>query len=221
VLFIFDVDGTLLEVDEARVFRRVFRERYGCVPDFYWEGCRPATDVGITRHVLTRFLGRAASIAEVESLLDRFVIHLEGMTRAGVLAVHEVEGASVFLERVRRAGVPTALATGCIEASARLKLAGAALDRFFPCGAFCRGVEERSEILLRAVQGAAEHYERVFAPSEVVYFGDGLWDVEAVSEVGMRFVGVAATPERERSLRAAGATTIIRNYLEPLPVELP
>jgi len=221
VLLIFDIDGTLLQVDEARVFRRVFREHYGHVPEFYWEGCRPATDVGITRHVLSRFLGREASIPEVESLLDRFVVHLDEMTRTGVLTVREIEGASAFLERVMGAGVPTALATGSIEPSARIKLARAGLDRFFPCGAFCRGTEERSEILMSAVRGAAEHYERVFAPSEVVYFGDGLWDVEAVGEVGMGFVGVATSPEREEALRAAGATTIIRNYLEPLSLDLP
>ena len=221
MLLIFDIDGTLLEVDEARAFRRVFREQYGYVPEFSWEGCRPATDVGITRHVLSRFLGRDASIAEVESVLDRFVVHLDEMTRTGEVAVREVEGASSFLGRLRRAGVSTAVATGCIEPSARLKLARAGLDSFFPCGAFCRGTEERSQILMRAVQAAAKHYERVFSPSEVVYFGDGLWDVEAVSEVGMRFVGVAPTPEREQALRGAGATTIIRSYLDPLPVELP
>jgi len=73
MLLIFDIDGTLLEVDEARAFRRVFREQYGYVPEFDWEGCRPATDIGITRHVLSQFLGRTASIDEVESLLGRMV----------------------------------------------------------------------------------------------------------------------------------------------------
>ena len=220
MLLIFDIDGTLLEVDEVHAFRRVFREQYGYVPEFQWDGCRPATDMGITRHVLSEFLGRAASIAEVEALLGRFVFHLEEMTRTGVLPIREVEGASAFLERVRRAGVATSLATGCIEPSARLKLERAGLDRFFPCGAFCQGTEERSEIIMRALKGAADHYERLFAPSEVVYFGDALWDVEAVAEVGMCFVGVAVSPEREEALRGAGATTVIRNYLEPLPVEL-
>jgi hypothetical protein len=82
------------------------------VPDFNWDGCRPATDMGITRHVLSRFLGRPASIGEVESLLDRFVVHLEEMTRTGVLAARKIEGAAAFLERVSRARVPTAVATG-------------------------------------------------------------------------------------------------------------
>jgi len=51
------------------------------------------------------------------------------------------------------------------------------------------------------------------AATDVVYVGDGLWDVKTSAALAMRFIGVAHESSPEH-LRDAGASVCIGSYLD-------
>ncbi len=211
-LLLFDVDGTLLHVAEELVLVRALIEHCGGPVDLAFSADMVVSDDGYIRGVLRR-AGLPHADADVDAALQRFVGHLRAAIDGGELGVRAVAGAADFVAAVRPLA-PIALGTGCVEASARAKLAAIGLDDAFPCGGFSRREASRAEILQRGIAAAAAHYRRSFAPAEVIYLGDGPWDVAAAREVGARFVGINEHADGRERLRAAGAQEVFGDLTE-------
>jgi len=63
-------------------------------------------------------------------------------------------------------------------------------------------------------QTAVENAQQTYGQSRferIVSVGDGIWDVQAATNLGIPFVGVGKG-EREHSLRQAGATHVLESY---------
>lgn len=208
-LCLFDVDGTLVHVCEDIAFGEAFRALHGPV-DLSWVDEYMVSDAAFVDAVLRR-AGFAAGEAQRNAVLDRFVSVLRAGIEGGEFPVRPVSGASEFLTHLASSH-PLALCTGCVEASARAKLAAVGLSDVFPCGGFSTGERNRAELLVRAIEAAESHYGRAFAPAGVVFFGDGPWDVEAAREVGVRFLGVNEHDKIRDWLREAGAHHVLSNY---------
>lgn len=206
LLVLFDVDGTLVHVAEDVAFARALGEHCGGAVDLSFSADMVVSDDGYVRGVLRR-AGLAHGDAEVDAVLARFSRHLSAAIAAAELPVRSLPGAEALLTALRPHAA-LALATGCIEASARAKLAAAGLAAHFPCGGFSRREQARAEILARAMAAAAAHYGRAFARERVVYVGDGVWDVAAAASAGVRFVGVNEDPAGRARLQAAGAAAV-------------
>ncbi|MGH7787396.1 MAG: HAD family hydrolase [Candidatus Binatia bacterium] len=213
-LLLFDIDGTLLHVAEEIAFARAFAEHCGAPVDLSFSPDMVLSDDGYVRGVLRRAALPHAD-AHVDAALARFVHHLHLGLASAELAVRPVAGAVEFVGGLRDA---VALATGCVEGSARAKLGVIGLAARFPCGGFSHREQARWEILERALHAAAAHYGRPFDRRAAVYFGDGVWDVAAAAAVGIGFVGINEHPDGRARLTAAGAGPVFADYSDPVAI---
>jgi phosphoglycolate phosphatase-like HAD superfamily hydrolase len=216
-LLLFDIDGTLVHVAEGVPFARAFLEHCGRDVDLSYAADMVITDTGYARGVLLR-AGLAHGDDDIDAALARFVTHLCTAIDAAELPVRLVTGAAAFVDALHGA-MPLAVATGCIEASARAKLAAVGLDARFPCGGYSRREQSREEILERAIVAAAAHYGRHFAPRTTIYFGDGPWDVAAARAAGVHFVGINEHEGSRTRLREAGAEVVFPDYSDRAAIE--
>jgi len=212
-LLLFDIDGTLVHVAEEIAFVRAFAELYGDGVDASWPEGITASDTSFIAGVIRRALGRAATDAEIARAAACFVAHLEDTVASGLTPVRPVAGAVDFVARCT-AVAPVAVATGCVEPSARVKLRHAGLAQHFPCGGYSTRETRRVEIVDRAIAAAEAHYNRRFAREVVISFGDGPWDVEAARELGLRFVGINQSARGRARLERAGATIVLKDFTD-------
>lgn len=188
MLVVFDIDGTLTRtysLDEE-LFSRTFHELYGWHLDTDWTGYRHATDQGIAEEALSRYLGRTAAPAEVAAVRERYMALLNAELAHDPEAL-QVPGAGKAIEKTIAAGYGVAFATGCWEASARVKLARAGIDIDGLPLSTCDDCVDRFEILRLAAERA-----KSFQPIKgAVYVGDGPWDLAASRKLGISFIGIA------------------------------
>ncbi|MBI1815802.1 MAG: HAD family hydrolase [Deltaproteobacteria bacterium] len=212
-LLLFDIDGTLIHVAEEIAYVQAFRELYGAAIDASWPPNVTASDTSYIGAVIARALGRTATAEEIAHVVTRFVTHLERTIVTGVAPVRRLAGAAEFVAACAQTA-PVAIATGCVEPSARVKLRYAELEHLFPCGGFSTSETRRADIVQRAIAVAERHYGRRFAPAHIVSFGDGVWDVEAARELGLRFVGINESERGRQRLAAAGAEVVVRDFTD-------
>jgi phosphoglycolate phosphatase-like HAD superfamily hydrolase len=216
-LLLFDIDGTLVHVAEEVAFARAFLEHCGRDVDLSYAADMVITDTGYARGVLRR-AGLAHGDDDIDLALARFVTHLCSAIETAELPVRAVAGAAAFVDAMHGI-LPLAVATGCVEGSARAKLAAVGLDARLPCGGYSRREQSRAEILERAVVAAAAHYGRDFTPRTTIYFGDGPWDVAAARTAGVHFVGINEHDGSRTRLRDAGAELIFPDYSDRSAIE--
>lgn len=207
-LAIFDVDGTLTNtnhVDALCFVRAVTAELQIDLSATGWPGFTSVTDSGIVRELYERHLGRLPSVDEVARLRGRFIGFLEEAAAQMPEAFGPIPGAAAALDRLRRdAGWVVAIATGCWQVSAELKLRRAGILRDALPGAFAEDAVIREDIVRTAVDRAKLTYGRS-GFDRIVSIGDGPWDVTAARRLGLHFVGVRhdGSPERLRQLGAS------------------
>jgi len=191
-LLLFDVDGTLVRGGPGRealktAMHAVFGTA-GPIDDHEFSG---KTDPQIARELLVDVgLDDAEIDTALPSLWERY---LEGL--AEELRHRPVEvlpGVPRLLEALEAAeDAALGLVTGNIARGARLKLASAQLDPWFPVGAYGSDAEERDRLPAVAVERARRRWGVGFAPGEVVVIGDTPRDVRCGRAGGHRTVAVA------------------------------
>lgn len=205
MLVIFDVDGTLTRTCslDGEAYERAFLEAFGVeLPTASWASYRNATDRGILEEALVS-LGLDPADPRGEAMQARFLTLLsEGLCDRG--SILQVPGASALLKRLQAEGYQLAIATGCWEASARLKLDRAGIHVAGIPLAASDGAPAREDILLGAVRAAGSHHGRV------VYVGDGVWDVRTTARLGIAFVGVDC--DGTGCLGGLGAFEVLPNF---------
>ena len=124
----------------------------------------------------------------------------------------EIPGASSLLTSLTiHSEWRVAIATGCLEASARFKMRAAQLPANEIPAAFGEDGPSREGIVRAAIERAkAQYREHHF--ELIVSVGDAVWDVRTARRLELPFVGVA-TGQRAALLRHSGATTVIENFL--------
>ena len=204
MLVIFDVDGTLtrtFDID-ASLYARAFRDTFGVpLPTLDWTAYRYATDRGIAEGALRRAGPRGAG-RSLEEMRRRFIEMLDEALPSD--AGRQVAGAGTILDRLRQHGHAIAIATGCWEASARLKLARSFIEVGDCPVVGCDDEADRGAILRSAMKRAT--------PDEgpVVYVGDGRWDVQAARCLQLGFVGI--DHDDSGRLRRLGVGTVRRDF---------
>ncbi len=188
-LVIFDIDGTLTQTNEvdSRCFEEALRSVLGVEEfDTCWENYQFVTDSGVAQEISQRYRECPLSGAEMTALHEKVVTLLEGNP---VSDFKEVPGAGAFVQGlVDSDDFAVALATGANELSARFKLerAGIAYEEI-PLATSSDAVV-REHIMLHAMDRASQKHERAF--TEIVYFGDAVWDVTATANLGWEFIGI-------------------------------
>lgn len=178
----FDIDGTLVESYEldSRCFIDAVKTVTGLTIDSDWSKYQHVTDSGILNEVL---LSCTRSIREDYKVQIKklFLKNLEASL--AYQPVKEVLGAGAFLNSLKSmSNVVVSLATGGWRESAVLKLESAGINYFSLPLASSNDHHSRIEIMkLAAKRASNNHYP-------CTYFGDGVWDKEACSQLGYNFI---------------------------------
>ena len=177
-LVLFDIDGTLITDGGAAraAYAAAIEATYGYRGDLRRYDFSGRTDPQITHMVL----GDAGfSAAEIDRSMDAlWLVYLEHLAASAPGRVRALPGVPALLDALAgRPDVTLALLTGNIEPGARLKLAGADLNRYFPFGAFGSDSARREELPPIAVQRAAAATGIDFRARDVVIVGDSIYDV--------------------------------------------
>lgn len=215
-LAIFDVDGTLTETDHVDdiCFVQALADAHairGVRTD--WAGYPHTTDSAITSHIFRERFNRAPEEGELLKFKSQFVRLLEDYRAKDSSLFAEIAGASLMLRRLNQEpGWRVAIASGGWRVSATLKLKTAGIEVNDYPAAFADDGLSREEILRAAVMKARSLYRRDDFV-RIVSVGDGVWDVRTARNLRFTFLGVGSG-EREKRLRRAGATHVIKDFAD-------
>lgn len=225
MLFLFDIDGTLLRrmpPAHRMAICDAAQEIYGV--EIGVEGLGQTagmTDTAIARRAL---LAAGVAPGEITSRLpaffaaaaDAYERHVPDDLRP-YLTPHAVEA----LDWLAAAGASLGLVTGNVERIAAVKLRAAGLDGYFGCGGFGDEAEAREALPPLAVARARDVFGRDFARTETYVVGDTPADVACGAAHRLRTVAVATGPVHALAdLRACGAEFAFEDLRGLLSLEL-
>ncbi|MEO1147016.1 MAG: HAD family hydrolase [Cyanobacteria bacterium J06638_22] len=211
-LIMFDIDGTLTESNDLdnQSFLQALSELWGFsdISDD-WPSYSHVTDACIFREAFLQKLGRPPSPLEVNTFQRHFLKLLtEGAKANG--GIKPIPGALKLLSwLIESSNHAVAYAGGSWTAAALFKLRSAQLPIQIIPYAFSDDDESREGIMAIALARAETYYGQSF--SNVVYVGDGIWDVRSARKSGYGFVGIASG-NQANVLFSEGATHVLPNY---------
>ena len=215
ILVMFDIDGTLTEsyAYDQQAYADAFLDATG-YPGVStdWHSYRHVTSHCITREAICHHRGREAQPDEVQAVELAMLKRLQALQRREPKQFCEVAGASAFLSYLRELdGVAVSIATGCWLSEALFKLQSSGIDiSGIPLAASEDG-GSRIEIMAASQKKALHVYKRT-SFERVIYFGDGIWNVNAAAGLGYAFIGIG---QRLDKLGEAGAPHLHRDYSNP------
>ncbi len=208
MLIIFDVDGTLCDTQEVegRCYVEAVESVTGhSVASIEWSRYPEATSAAITQHLLSGFGVPNGAVVE-ELVLAEFVARLDSESRRRPDSFRPTPGAlELFEDLKQREGYGVAIATGCWRASSMLKLKRSGFMIEGVPLACSTDTARRADIISLAASRAG------IEVNDAVYVGDGVWDLKAAREIGMRFVGVG---EHHEILREHGASRVLASFAD-------
>ena len=208
---LFDIDGTLALTAEADgpCFADAYQAVFHHAPEsVVWEDYAHVTDWGILDESLGNTRGRSSTRAERAAFEDAYRAAWEVAQNANPAACEEVPGAAALVaEIVANPQTRCGVATGGTRAAAQFKLSAVGIDPNHLPGAYANDSISRSSILLNALRVLGAR------PADVVYVGDGGWDVQTCRTLGMPFIGIAAETSADM-LQSAGANAVMANFAD-------
>ena len=216
-LLLFDIDQTLINTGGAglRALDRACRKLFGL--ESAMQGISPhgKTDPAIVREIFRVKLGSPdPDNKEIDSIIDGYTSFLKDEVRTSP-TYRVLPGITTLLDEMsRRNDVMLGLATGNIELGARIKLERGELNPYFAFGGFGSDSENRTELVRRAAEKAADKNGRPIAPSDTFVIGDTPLDIDAGNRCGFKTVGVATGSYSVEQLLAAGATLAVSDLAE-------
>jgi phosphoglycolate phosphatase-like HAD superfamily hydrolase len=219
VIFLFDIDGTLLLSGGAgrtalSAAMDAHLPRTGAMDGV---SCAGKTDAMILDEACGAVLGRRPDAALVQRLHRTYLEQLPAALAQNP-SFRLMPGVPQVLETLaRRKRAHLTVATGNVEAGARLKLERAGLDQLLPIGGYGDGVWHRPEILVRAIEAVrATAGEQAAAPPWIV-IGDTTRDIDAAREVGALVAVLADTTTPRERLVEAKPDLVMDDLRELLP----
>ena len=216
-LLLFDVDQTLISTGGAgiRALNRAFQKLYAV--ENAMEGILPhgKTDPGIIREILHSHPvpslndGFPTSMTAIlESYLEFLDNEIDSTPSYKILP--GIEG--ILNSLSGRSDIAIGLATGNVEAGARIKLERGNLNRYFPFGGFGSDSENRTELVRYGAERAAAYMGYRPDAGNVFVIGDTPRDILAGREAGFLTVGVATGKYSKEELKESGATVVISDF---------
>jgi phosphoglycolate phosphatase-like HAD superfamily hydrolase len=208
-LWLFDIDGTLVDTGGAGMaaLQEATEEYFGGVcPALDLAG---ATDLGVLATISGHF-GRGDGIAGAEGFFAAYLRRLDWNLAHGGFPVRVLPGVSGLLDALTATpGITVGLLTGNIAAGAAAKIRHFGLDRHFAFGAYGCDHADRNRLGPVALERAARHAGRVFAPEETVVIGDTPKDIDCARAMGAACLAVATGRFSVEELKSAGAARVV------------
>lgn len=212
VLYLFDIDGTLLRADGAgaRAFDRAIEACFAIEDASRGVRFGGKTDHAILDEILVLRRGEPATAAERERFVATYLPLLDDeLARSPGFRV--LPGVVDALDHLAgRGGVVLGIATGNVAAGARSKLRRAGLDGRFALGGYGCDAVVRAELVAAAItRGRAAGAER-----DVVVIGDTIHDIAAARACAAIAVAVATGSDPKDAL---GHADVVWDSLDELP----
>jgi phosphoglycolate phosphatase-like HAD superfamily hydrolase len=206
---LFDIDGTLVLTGEAdgpcfgKAYRAVFNEAPRSTS---WDDYAHVTDWGILDEALGAARGQSSTLAERTAFEREYCEAWRQRNSLSPGSCIEVPGAATLVQAITANDqIVCGVATGGTRLAAQHKLQTVGIDTTLLPGAFSNDAITRASIVRNGVQALG------VAPADVVYLGDGRWDVLTCRTLGIAFIGIAAESSPEM-LHAAGAQTVLPDF---------
>jgi phosphoglycolate phosphatase-like HAD superfamily hydrolase len=218
MLALYDIDGTLVRTGGAgaRALRRACHALHGLPDAVAGMDFGGKTDPGIVEEIFTRHLGRAPTRAEFDTLMHEYVRHLADEVEK-TPAYRVLDGVHAAIEATAARGAAVGLATGNVEAGARIKLERGDLWHRFAFGGFggdAGAGGDRRALVERAIERGERHAGRAVPRRQVLVIGDTPRDLAAAHACGAVAVAVASGAASADALRAASADVVFETLAE-------
>jgi phosphoglycolate phosphatase len=208
-LLLWDIDGTLVDMDRAgeRALVQLIKKIYE--HDFHEKlpvDLRGRTDTAIMRDLLAHLRVEATPEA-VEKFKNEYFALLPLTMPAGKARLQP--GIREALEAVAaHPEIHQALLTGNLREGARLKLDHVGIWKYFEFGAFADDSANRNELGPFALRRAKEKLGIDFPPGRVWIIGDTPHDIACGHAIGARTIGVATGSFTVAELEACRPTRV-------------
>ncbi len=221
MLLLFDIDGTLISAGGAgrRSLAAAFEEVFGwsnALDEVRLDGM---TDPLILEEVARRARGTPLTATESEAVIATYLRILEAaiVSSPGYMLYG---GALELCQAATESGRHwVGLATGNVEAGARIKLRRGGLDHYFGFGGFGSDARLRADLvrvgIARGRQVAEARLGRRLAREEIIVIGDTERDVVAAHEAGASSVGVLEGSNVVGALIAAQPDLLVHSLADP------
>jgi phosphoglycolate phosphatase len=200
ILYLFDIDGTLLRARHAgrKAFEAVFAAHHGIERACDGMTFGGKTDPALIDEVFVARLGRPATEGERAAFLEAYLPMLcADLERAGVDVLDGVVHTLSWL--AAQPGVVLGIATGNVRAGAEAKLAAAGLAAHFVLGGYGCDSAARAELVAAAIARGRERGEL----REVIVVGDTVHDISAARACGAVACAVATGSDPAAALAHA------------------
>ena len=187
-------------------FQEVFNED---ISDVDWAQITHVTDWGITEELISTRLGRVLVDQDIDRLKGKFITLLQQEASRDQDQFKGIPGAKDFYDLcLSNVNIMTGLATGAWEESARIKLGAIQISPDACAFSNSNHHKERAQILRQVITELDSNATN--PPTDIIYFGDGIWDYKTTQLLGIDFVGIDY--KRNGKLLAAGAQTVFYDY---------
>lgn len=201
ILFLFDIDGTLINAGELSVeaYKAAFLEILGEPYSIRVVDCAGRTDPFIVQSVLSVYRPDLASDAGIAArIFSRFLFYMHTAVAQGYKADLLPQVFEVLELLQQESSAAFGLLTGNLEQGAYCKLAAAGIDAYFDFGAFGSDHSDRNMLGPIARTRAEMKYNTAFDPSNIWIVGDSVHDISCAKAAGFRSLAVA-TGRTDRS----------------------
>ena len=207
---VFDLDQTLILGQEKdwELWLLSCGEALGIdiARDQDWASYPIHTDIGLFEGISQRQRGRGVTEAERKTYERALFARFDALLADEPGLFVPVDGAVEMLAQLAR---PAGIATGNLHRATVRKLISSGLDRFgLPCACSDDGADRPALVRLCLQRLGWKPGQRAIS------VGDGEWDVAAARALGIAFVGIAQSAERDQRLRASGAEIVLRDFTD-------
>jgi phosphoglycolate phosphatase len=174
------------------------------------------TDPELFQEAAVKILGRKLNNEEYTALVKMYLKILpEELTRC---PFHLMPGVAELLPVLAaREEVLLGLETGNLEPSAYMKLKRGDIARYFQFGGFGSDSEDRTELVLTAIQRSRKHNGGTITGENIFIIGDSPHDIIAGKNCGANTIAVGTGKSDKAMLLAAGPTFMLAD-LSDIPL---
>ena len=217
-LFLFDIDGTLLNIQRGfmhRLLENILKEQTHHDIDLSKHKFAGRTDRDIFYSILDQEL-RYSNDKLFETVKEAYISRLNAeLTPDHVSVIDHVKEAIDYLQEHGR---PFGLLTGNFKESAYIKLNRGQIDHYFSFGAFGTHHIDRNMLPEIALNEARKIYNTDFTPENMIIIGDTPKDIACAHHFGAISLAVATGYYTTAELAEHRPNIIMENLSEFIPM---
>jgi len=216
MLFLFDIDGTLISPGPAarKAINRAIENFTGVPPNLQIKDVAGMTDRLIVKNALKKRGVNGDIDKIVDDIVNDYLVMFEN-TYLESTGAFVYEDALELVQTVKEKSFPLGLLTGNVRRGAQIKLNRFDLMKHFSFGAFGEDGATRSDLPIVARNRANKVLNKNFEYDEIVLVGDTPEDAIAAKVNGCKSIIVCRRQEWYDEIAMAGADLIVNSLDDP------